>query len=124
MCVFVATIENRLILFYLANDVIQYSKRKNYDYVNTWALFLQRSVTLVRYKQGFLNQWLFSINCNFYRDDKVKGNISRIFKIWGERGIYDETFIADLNGLLDCAKGVSSDTAKLVAEFQVCIIYK
>jgi hypothetical protein len=57
----------------------------------------------------------------FYRDDKVKGNISRIFKIWGERGIYDETFIADLNGLLDCAKGVSSDTAKLVAEFQVCI---
>jgi hypothetical protein len=55
----------------------------------------------------------------FYRDDKVKGNISRIFKIWGERGIYDETFIADLNGLLDCPKGVSSDTAKLVAEFQV-----
>jgi hypothetical protein len=64
---------------------------------------------------------MFVLNKLFYRDDKVKGNISRIFKIWGERGIYDETFIADLNGLLDCAKGVSSDTAKLVAEFQVCI---
>ncbi|XP_059486837.1 regulation of nuclear pre-mRNA domain-containing protein 2 [Neocloeon triangulifer] len=94
-----AKMENRLILFYLANDVIQYSKKKNYDFVNTWALFLQRAVTLVR-------------------DDKVKTNITRIFRIWGERGIYDEAFIADLNGLLDCQKGVSSDTAKLVAEFQ------
>jgi hypothetical protein len=40
--------ENRLTLFYLANDVIQYSKRKNMDFVNTWALFLQKAVTLVR----------------------------------------------------------------------------
>jgi len=111
--------ENRLILFYLANDVIQYSKRKNYDYVNTWALFLQRSVTLVRYAAIFYLYEHFRLKVNFCRDDKVKHNISRIFKIWGERGIYEETFIADLNGLLDCPKGVSSDTAKLVAEFQV-----
>ncbi|XP_065352401.1 uncharacterized protein LOC135947451 [Cloeon dipterum] len=94
-----AKMENRLILFYLANDVIQYSKKKNYDFINTWALFLQRAVTLVR-------------------DDKIKNNITRIFKIWGERGVYDEAFIADLSNLLDCQKGVSSDTAKLVAEFQ------
>ncbi|KAF4531635.1 hypothetical protein B566_EDAN006566 [Ephemera danica] len=91
--------ETRLTLFYLANDVIQYSRRKNIEFVHTWALFLQRAVTLVR-------------------DDKIKPNIQRIFKIWADRGIFDETFIADLNDLLESPKGVSSDTAKLVAEFQ------
>lgn len=74
-------IESRLILFYLANDVIQHSKRKNYDFVESWGTSLQRATTLVR-------------------DDKVKEKISRIFKIWETREIYSEEFIADLNGLL------------------------
>ena len=41
-------IEQRLTLFYLANDVVQYSKRRNYDYVETWGTAIQKATTLVR----------------------------------------------------------------------------
>lgn len=42
-------IEHRLTLFYLANDVIQYSKRRNYDFVESWSTSLQKATTMVRY---------------------------------------------------------------------------
>uniref|UniRef100_A0A182M0Q6 CID domain-containing protein n=1 Tax=Anopheles culicifacies TaxID=139723 RepID=A0A182M0Q6_9DIPT len=41
-------IESRLTLFHLANDVIQNSKRKNYEYVDSWGTYLQKATTLVR----------------------------------------------------------------------------
>lgn len=41
-------VEQRLVLFYLANDVIQYSKRKNYEFVESWGLNLQKATPLVR----------------------------------------------------------------------------
>ncbi|XP_058451522.1 uncharacterized protein LOC131430503 isoform X2 [Malaya genurostris] len=74
-------VESRLTLFYLANDVIQYSKRKNYEYVDSWGTYLQKATTLVR-------------------DEKVKHKILRIFRIWEQREIYNDEFLADLNGLL------------------------
>ncbi|CAB3226034.1 unnamed protein product [Arctia plantaginis] len=73
--------EQRLVLFYLANDVIQYSKRKNYDFVESWGLNLQKATPLVR-------------------DDKVRPKIVRIFKIWEQRQVYDDEFLSDLTGLL------------------------
>lgn len=42
-------VEQRLTLFYLANDVIQYSKRKNYDFVESWGTALQKATTMVRW---------------------------------------------------------------------------
>lgn len=80
-CLILVKIEHRLALFYLANDVIQHSKRKNYEFVASWGTTLQKATTLVR-------------------DDKVKEKISRIFNIWEQREIYTEDFIADLHGLL------------------------
>ncbi|KAJ8975873.1 hypothetical protein NQ317_015206 [Molorchus minor] len=74
-------VEQRLILFYLANDVVQYSKRRNYEYVESWGTAIQKATTLVR-------------------DEKVKHKILRIFKIWEQRGVYNEEFISDLCGLL------------------------
>lgn len=41
-------VEHRLTLFYLANDVIQYSKRRNYEFVESWGTSLQKATTLVR----------------------------------------------------------------------------
>lgn len=41
-------VEQRLTLFYLANDVIQYSKRKNYEFVGSWGCYLQKATPLVR----------------------------------------------------------------------------
>lgn len=54
-----------------------------------------------------------------YSDDKVKPKILRIFKIWKDRQVYDEDFIADLNGLL--AVTVAKTKSKEVDEdeFQV-----
>ncbi|XP_017781745.1 PREDICTED: uncharacterized protein LOC108566395 isoform X2 [Nicrophorus vespilloides] len=77
-------IEQRLTLFYLANDVIQYSKRKNYDFVESWGTALQKATTMVR-------------------DEKVKNKILRIFKIWEERSVYGEEFITDLSGLISAS---------------------
>ncbi|XP_050299638.1 uncharacterized protein LOC126738378 isoform X2 [Anthonomus grandis grandis] len=74
-------IEQRLTLFYLANDVVQYSKRRNYEYVDTWGTAIQKATTMVR-------------------DEKVKHKILRIFKIWEQRGVYGEEFISDLCGLI------------------------
>lgn len=45
---FLVKVEHRLTLFYLANDVIQYSKRKNYEFVESWGTALQRATTMVR----------------------------------------------------------------------------
>ncbi|XP_074036944.1 uncharacterized protein isoform X2 [Leptinotarsa decemlineata] len=74
-------VEQRLILFYLANDVVQYSKRRNYPFVESWGIALQKATTMVR-------------------DEKVKHKILRIFKIWEQRNVYNEEFISDLCGLL------------------------
>jgi hypothetical protein len=55
-----------------------------------------------------------------FREEKVKNRILRIFKIWDERGIYDEAFIADLSGLLSTTtKKASSETATDTSDFQV-----
>ncbi|XP_062546335.1 uncharacterized protein LOC134212459 isoform X2 [Armigeres subalbatus] len=85
-------VESRLTLFYLANDVIQYSKRKNYEYVDSWGTYLQKATTLVR-------------------DEKVKHKILRIFKIWEQREIYNDEFLADLNGLLSATSAKKVDSA-------------
>uniref|UniRef100_A0A1B0DFD3 Uncharacterized protein n=1 Tax=Phlebotomus papatasi TaxID=29031 RepID=A0A1B0DFD3_PHLPP len=63
-------VEHRLTLFHLANDVIQYSKRNNYEFVESWGTTLQRATTMVR-------------------DEKVKNRILRIFKIWEQRGVVE-----------------------------------
>lgn len=75
-------VEHRLVLFYLANDVIQYSKRKRYEFVESWATALQKATTMVR-------------------DAKVKNKILRIFGIWEQREIYNEEYLTDLSGLLN-----------------------
>lgn len=41
-------VEQRVTLFYLANDVIQYSKRRNYEFVESWGTTLQKATTMVR----------------------------------------------------------------------------
>lgn len=53
----------------------------------------------------------------YSRDDKVKGKILRLFKIWNERSIYDEVFLSDLCGLLTTTtkKNASAENT----EFQV-----
>lgn len=74
-------VEHRVLLFYLANDIVQYSKKKGLAFVGTFAPALQKATTMVR-------------------DPNIKNKILRIFKIWDERNVYDETFLVDLSSLL------------------------
>ncbi|XP_034940360.1 uncharacterized protein [Chelonus insularis] len=98
-------VEHRLTLFYLANDVIQYSKRKNYEFVESWGTTLQRATTMVR-------------------DEKVKHRILRIFKIWDQRQVYDEEFLADLSGLISAAPKKKSEPQPISVpeEFQAPLL--
>ncbi|CAG2059333.1 unnamed protein product, partial [Timema podura] len=50
--------------------------------------------------------------------EKVKHRILRIFKIWGERGVYDEAFITDLTGLLSTATKKPTAEPAVEVEFQ------
>ncbi|XP_012543177.1 uncharacterized protein LOC105840707 isoform X2 [Monomorium pharaonis] len=98
-------VEHRLTLFYLANDVIQYSKRKNFEFVESWGTFLQRATPMVR-------------------DEKVKHRILRIFKIWDQRQVYDEEFLADLSGLISAApkKKLDPQPSTQPEEFQAALL--
>lgn len=40
---------------------------------------------------------MFSI---YFRDEQIQSKISRIIKIWKERLIYDDSYLANLNVLL------------------------
>lgn len=52
----------------------------------------------------------------------MKHKILRLFKIWGERNVYDETFLSDLCGLLTAhTKKNTVSTADLIQDFQVLI---
>ncbi|XP_011703573.1 PREDICTED: uncharacterized protein LOC105459332 [Wasmannia auropunctata] len=98
-------VEHRLTLFYLANDVIQYSKRKNFEFVESWGTTLQRATPMVR-------------------DEKVKHRILRIFKIWDQRQVYDEEFLADLSGLISAApkKKLEPPPTTQPEEFQAALL--
>lgn len=50
--------------------------------MDSWGTTLQKATTLVR-------------------EEKVKNKILRIFKIWEQREVYTEEFLADLYGLLN-----------------------
>ncbi|XP_033248981.1 uncharacterized protein LOC108163359 isoform X2 [Drosophila miranda] len=103
-------VDHRLVLFYLANDVIQYSKRKRYEFVECWATALQRATTMVR-------------------DERVKDKILRIFKIWEQREIYNEEYLSDLSGLLNITPPKKSQidasdefqNATLIAQVRECV---
>ncbi|XP_022110340.1 regulation of nuclear pre-mRNA domain-containing protein 2-like [Acanthaster planci] len=64
----------RLVLFYLANDIIQNSKRKGATvFLDSFAEVLEEAAT-------------------FSREDAIREKVLRIFKIWGERSIYSVDF--------------------------------
>lgn len=65
---------------YLANDVIQNSKKKGPEYSNSFATILPKAFKDI------------SKNCT---DDKTFNSLNRILNIWGERGVYDPSKIKE-----------------------------
>ncbi|BFZ01931.1 hypothetical protein BsWGS_04970 [Bradybaena similaris] len=93
-----ATPAHRLTLFYLCNDVVQNCKKKKaFIYNSTFKEYLREAAS-------------------FVREPSVKGKVERIFNIWGERGVYDTTFIKSLHNVLNGQQVKSYNVRETVEE--------
>lgn len=69
-----ATPSRKLVFMYLANDVIQNSKKKGPEFSSSFSTVLAKAFKDI------------SQRCE---DDRTFSSLGRILKIWGERGVYD-----------------------------------
>uniref|UniRef100_A0A1A9VEC3 CID domain-containing protein n=1 Tax=Glossina austeni TaxID=7395 RepID=A0A1A9VEC3_GLOAU len=76
----------KLIFMYLANDVIQNSKKKGPEYGKEFSNILPK---------------VFSHIGETCTSDKLFGNLGRILNIWEERGVYEPKMIADFRAKLN-----------------------
>lgn len=65
---------------YLANDVIQNSKKKGPEFGKEFGGVLKKA---------------FEHMSSIGYDEKTKGSLVRVLNIWGERGVYDQKQIAE-----------------------------
>ena len=54
-----------------------------------------------------------------FRDNSIKANVKRIYKIWKDRGIYEEEYIDDLIDII----GESTIILKFLYFMSLCEIY-
>ncbi|ESO83070.1 hypothetical protein LOTGIDRAFT_134103 [Lottia gigantea] len=71
----------KLVFVYLANDVIQNSKKKGPEFTRDFMTVLLPAIMVVGKEP----------------DEKLKASVGRVLTIWGERGVYDKDFIANLH---------------------------
>ena len=84
---FVSASEKRKITFiYLANDVIQNSKKKGPEYGKEFGNILPKAFEHMSTIQNF--------------DEKSKKSLERVLNIWQERGVYDAKQIAEFKKAL------------------------
>lgn len=74
----------KLTLFYLANDIIQNSKRKGPEYNRDFKVILPEAC----------------INSVADMDEKIKASLQRVFKIWLDRKMYDNVYIDSLISII------------------------
>lgn len=72
---------------YLANDVIQNSKKKGPEYGKEYGKVLKNACAHI------------GETCS--SDEKTLGSLGRILKIWEDRGVYDEKQIEDFRNALN-----------------------
>ncbi|XP_048778107.1 regulation of nuclear pre-mRNA domain-containing protein 1B-like isoform X1 [Ostrea edulis] len=87
---------HRLTFMYLANDVIQNSKKKGPEFTKDFATVLPDA-----YKISTKDA-----------DDKVKKSVDRILGIWEERGVYSKNFIDQMRQSKPGAPSVSDSDLK------------
>ena len=89
--------EQRLTLFYLLNDVVQHSKRKNYD-------------DLLEKFEGILKEVM-----PYMKEDKICEKVQRCLDIWVERQVFSEKFVGELSPIIKKNK----EEQELIDNFQV-----
>ncbi|CAD5123352.1 DgyrCDS11710 [Dimorphilus gyrociliatus] len=89
-----AKVQRKLIFLYLANDIVQNSKKKapelNKDF---------RDVMQTAYKHTMRSK----------PDDKTKNAMNRLLDIWKERGVFEERFIIQLKRVMNPDKSDSAE---------------
>ncbi|XP_060080253.1 regulation of nuclear pre-mRNA domain-containing protein 1B-like [Ylistrum balloti] len=86
----------RLTFMYLANDVIQNSKKKGPELTRDFATVLPDAYAVAAKDS----------------DEKTKKSLERILNIWQERGVYDKTFVSKIKQETDLGKSNSQTTEK------------
>lgn len=86
----------RLTFIYLANDVIQNSKKKAPEFSKDFAHMLPDAFT----------------QASKDADEKMKGSLTRVINIWKERGVYDKTFTKKLINCVESKEARSHKSGK------------
>nr|CAH7754731.1 unnamed protein product [Callosobruchus chinensis] len=88
--------ENKKLTFmYLANDVIQNSRKKGPEYGKEFGLHLKKAFEHMSKS-----------------DEKTKNSLDRLLNIWEERGIYDGVLISEFKRALAAAKRIKKSPAR------------
>lgn len=96
-------VDHRLTLFYLANDVIQYSKRRNYDFVGSWGTTLQKATTMVRWVVNELEQDLIVCFLTFKR---LTSTLNISIRYQQAQDLVDPTVLCSLYGDLELSEAL------------------
>lgn len=96
-CIFSAQPPRKLVFMYLANDVIQNSKKKGPEYSESFSTTLGKSFKDIAHRCG---------------DEKTCKSLDRILKIWDERGVYDSEKIKEWTANLGKRFSASAPTPK------------
>ena len=91
--------EQKLTLFYLINDIVQHSKRKNYT-------------EMLDKIQGVLKEAMPHL-----KDEKIVQKIHRVLNIWSERQIFPEKIVTELMTVIE--SGLNKEDQEIVDNFQV-----
>lgn len=94
-----APTSKKLTFMYLANDVIQNSKKKGPEFGKEFEHVLLKAFKLIAQSNP---------------EEKTIHNLNRILKIWGERGVYEEAKIKDFSAALN--QGEKSPVVTKVVE--------
>jgi len=76
-------IEQKLVLFYLVNDIVQHSAKRNYGEL------------LDKFRSGIKEAM------PHLKEEKIGPKVQRCLDIWEEREVFDADFIQELTGLID-----------------------
>jgi len=92
--------KHRLTLFYVANDVIQYARRKK---VNDLYTILKGAIREV---------------VPLLREDSILPSVQRVLSVWLDREIFEEEYVQELRDALDKQKLQAAQNAKIVERFK------
>lgn len=83
-CTSLVDSDRKLTLLYLANDVIQNSKKKGPEFKNEFRKLLPRSLQLVSREKG----------------DSLRKSVERIVSVWEDRNVFEPDVIIRFKSLL------------------------